>query len=67
MKYREKNDGGIELHVEPEERKLLYRALRHYSAYHQPEKDVIEDIPKICEIMNVLDLPSLRIGEGSGT
>lgn len=60
MKFGEKNDGGIELRIDPAERKLLYKALRHYSAYHEPEKDVIEDMEKICEILNVLDLPALR-------
>lgn len=55
MLFGEKNDGEIELRLNPQERELIYKALRHYSAYHQPEKEVIEDIPKICEIMNVLD------------
>lgn len=31
MKFAEKNDSGIELHLDLEERELLYNALRHYS------------------------------------
>ena len=57
MLFGEKNDGGIELHLNPQQRELMYKALRHYLAYHHPEKEVIDEIPKICEIMNVLDLP----------
>ena len=58
--FREKNDGGIELHLIPEERKLLYEALRHYSAYGKNEKVIIDQIPTICEIMNVLALPEFK-------
>lgn len=56
MKFREKNDDGIEIHLEPNEIKLLYEALRFYSAYGK-EKEIIDEIPQICEIMNVLSLP----------
>lgn len=65
MLYREKNDGGIELHLTASERGLLYDALRHYSAYGKDEKYVIEQIPTICEIMNVLD-PMIPCDERRG-
>lgn len=54
MLFGEKNDGGLELHLTQEERELLYKALRHYSAYGENNEYIIEQIPKICEIMNVL-------------
>lgn len=57
MKYAENNDNGIELHLSVEERELLYNALRHYSAYGKNDSYILEQIDKICEIMNVLDLP----------
>lgn len=57
MKFGLKNDEGIELHLNLEERELLYNALRHYSAYGKDNGYIIEQIPKICEIMNVLDSP----------
>ena len=60
MLFGEKKDGGIELHLSPEERKLLYEALRHYSAYGKNEKVIVDQIPKICEIMNVLALPEFK-------
>ena len=60
MLFGEKNDGGIELHLSPDERKLLYEALRHYSAYGKNENHIIDQIPTICEIMNVLALPELK-------
>ncbi len=57
MKYGLKNDGGIELHLDLEERELLYEALHHYSAYGENEHKILDQIPKICEILNVLDTP----------
>ena len=60
MLFGEKNDGGIELHISIEERKLLYAALRHYSAYGKNEKVIVDQIPMICEIMNVLALPEFK-------
>lgn len=60
MKYREKNDDGIELHLSLEERELIYNALRNYSAYAESRIYLDEQIPKICEIMNVLDHPNIR-------
>lgn len=55
MKFREKNDGGIELHLDEEERGLIFNALRHYSAYGENDGYIMEQITKICEIMNVLE------------
>ena len=55
MKFGLKNDGGIELHLSKDERKLIYKALRHYSAYGKNEKYIVDEIPTICEIMNVCD------------
>lgn len=60
MKYALKNDDGIECHFDASERKLLYNALRHYSAYGKSDKYIGEQIGKICEIMNVLDLPEFN-------
>lgn len=57
MLFGEKNDDGIELHLSLQERKLIYEALRHYSAYGKNEKVIIDEIPLICEMMNVLALP----------
>lgn len=54
MLFGEKNDGGIELHLSLEERKVIYEAMRHYSAYGKDEKVIVDNIPLICEIMNVL-------------
>lgn len=52
--FGEKNDGGIELHLSLEERKLVYEALRHYCAYGKNEQVIVDEIPLICEMMNVL-------------
>ena len=52
--FGEKNDGGIEVHLNLQERKIVYEALRHYSAYGKNEKVIVDEIPLICEIMNVL-------------
>ena len=60
MLFKEKNNDGIELHLSPDERKLLYEALRHYSAYGKNESYIVEQIPTICEIMNVLELPEFK-------
>ena len=60
MLFAEKNDNGIELHLDAEERELLYNALRHYSAYGKNDGYILEQIGKICEIMNVLDLPQFN-------
>lgn len=54
MLFGEKNDGGIELHLSLEERKVIYEAMRHYSAYGKDEKVIVDKIPLICEMMNVL-------------
>lgn len=61
MKFGEKNDGGIELHLDLEERELVYNALRNYSAYGQSHSYLLEQVPKICEMMNVLDSPLIKI------
>ncbi len=58
MKFREKNDGGVELHLGAGERELVYNALRHYSAYGKDDKYIDEQIPHICEMLNVLHLKS---------
>ena len=60
MKFREKNDDGIELHLSLSERELIYNALRNYSAYGESRSYLMEQIPKICELMNVLDSPAIR-------
>ena len=57
MKFALKNDDGIELHLNLEERELLFNALRHYSAYGKNEAYIMEQMGNICEIMNVLDFP----------
>lgn len=35
----------------------MYAALRHYSAYGENDSYIMEQMGKICEILNVLDLP----------
>ena len=62
MKFASKNNDGIELHLDKSERELIYNALRHYSAYGEKDSYIIEQIPKICEIMNVLDLMEFNKG-----
>ena len=62
MKFREKNDVGIELHLDVEERELIYNALRHYSAYGEDDGYIVDQIPMICEILNVLDLQDFHKG-----
>lgn len=57
MQFRLKNDDGIELVLSLEERKLIYNALRHYSAYGEKDNYIMEQMGNICEIMNVLDMP----------
>ena len=54
LKFAEKNNGGIELHLSLEERKLVYNALRHYSVYSDSKASMLTVVPKICEMMNVL-------------
>lgn len=56
MQFRLKNDDGIELVLSPEERKLIFNALRHYSAYGEKDNYVMEQMGNICVIMNVLHL-----------
>ncbi len=58
MKFREKNNDGIEIHLDVSERELVYNALRHYSAYGKDDKYIDEQIPNICELLNVLHLKS---------
>lgn len=58
MRFREKNNDGIEIHLDVSERKLVWKALRHYSAYGKDDKYIDEQIPNICEILNVLHLRS---------
>ncbi|MBR3975314.1 MAG: hypothetical protein IKJ88_05575 [Clostridia bacterium] len=58
MNFLEKNNCGIELHLAVGERELIYRALRHYSAYGKEDKYIDEQIGCICEILNVLHLPA---------
>ena len=60
MKYGLKNDDGMELHIDVEERELIYNALRFYSAYGEKNNYIVEQIPKICELMNVLDMPQFN-------
>ena len=57
MKFGLKNDDGIELHLNREERELLYTALRHYSGYGKNDSYIMEQMGNICEILNVLHLP----------
>ena len=60
MLFAEKNHCGIELHLTADERELLYNALRHYSAYGRNDTYILEQIGKICEVMNVLDSPQFN-------
>ena len=58
MKFAEKNDDGIEIHLDVAERELIHNALRHYSAYGKDDKYISEQIGKICELLNVLHIKS---------
>ncbi len=60
MLFGETNDDGIELHLNVEERKLLYNALRHYMAYGKDNKYIDDNVLAICEIMNVVELPEFK-------
>ena len=60
MKFAEKNDNGIELHLNVEERELIHKALRHYSGYGEDNDYIMEQMVSICEILNVLDLPEFN-------
>lgn len=57
MKFAEKNNNGVEIHLSPEERELLYNALRHYSAYGKNDCYIMEQMGNICDILNALHLP----------
>ena len=58
MKFGLHNENdGLTLVIDEEERELLYNALRHYSAYGERESYILDEIPKLCEILNVLHLP----------
>ena len=57
LKFAEKNNGGIELHLSFEERKLVYNALRHYSVYSDSKASMVTVVPKVCELMNILYVP----------
>lgn len=61
MKFKEKHNNGIELHLDLAERELVYNALRNYSAYGESHSYLLEQVPKICEMMNVLDSPAIRL------
>lgn len=63
MQFRMKNDDGIELHLNVAERKLVFEALRHYMAYGKDNNYIVEQVPKICEILNVMELPEFKKGE----
>lgn len=56
MKFLEKNDAGIVLHLTVRERELVYNALRHYSANGKADKYIDEQIGSICELLTVLHL-----------
>ena len=58
MKFSEKNNDGIEMHLDVAERELIYNALRHYSAYGKDDNYIDEQLPNICELLNVLHLKS---------
>lgn len=67
MLAKEKYGDGIELHLDAFERKLLCDALFHYSAYGENEKKIVDEIPKICEFLNVLDLEPKKPKKGETT
>lgn len=60
MLFKEDNNDNIEIHLSPSERKLLYEALRHYLAYGKEENYIVDKIPEICQIMNVLEMPEFK-------
>ncbi len=57
MLFREKNNDDIELVLNPGERELIFKALRHFSAYNKDEEYVLNQMGSICEILNVLHTP----------
>ena len=60
MLYSQKNDDGIELHVNVAEREILYKVLEHYAAVGKPEEYIVENMPKICQMEDVLFLPEFN-------
>lgn len=56
MLFKEQEDNKIEITLDAEERQLLIKALRHYSAYGKDDTYIIEQIGKMCEIMNALEI-----------
>lgn len=60
MKFAQKNNDGIEIHLELKEREILYKALEHYAAKGKPEDYVIDNLLKICEMEDVLYLPEFN-------
>lgn len=60
MLFREKNNDEIEIHLTCLEREIIYNALRHYSAYGKDDSYITDNIPCICEMMNVVALPEFE-------
>lgn len=54
MKFGLKNDGGIELHMNKGERKLINKILK-YCENHSEEIGMGEEVELMREIMNVCD------------
>ena len=48
-------NGTIKLFLNPQEKNIIYRALRHYSAFSKDSEHVIDNMPFISKLMNVLD------------
>lgn len=57
MLFREKNNDGIELYINVEERKLLHKALKYYALYHEQSNSAVN----IADIIAVLQLPEYEI------
>lgn len=57
MQFSEKNCGGIELHLDKTERELVYEAFLCYTAHGDKNPKVKDEMPKLCEILQVLQLP----------
>lgn len=60
MLFREKNNDEIEIQLTYLEREIIYNALRHYSAYGKDDSYITDNIPCICEMMNVVVLPEFE-------
>lgn len=51
MQFSEKNNGGIELHLDKSERELIFKTIRFYIAQKADDEGITEDIKNLSRIM----------------